>query len=320
MHHPRIVQLFDVFEIDVNSFATVLEYCRGIDLDEKLKRMRTISEKDARAILLQIMSGLRYLNTPEEGNGEDEHGAGSRRMAVIHYDLKPANILFDEMGDAKITDFGLSKIIDESDEGTSLELTSQGAGTYWYLPPECFEKPARWVCLSSFPRSLVVSSRHTLGSDSPFLSCLHSLCLSFPLSSLSSCWSPPPSPPHRRLSRPQNQLQGGRVVCGRHLFPDALRPQALWRGHVAGAGAERWHHPRRQAGDLPQRRQGAQGVGRGQGPHPRVPHARSEIQVQIQYVLLPLPSPSLSFLSFLLHALTTPHSLLFCPSPPQTGC
>jgi len=44
------------------------------------------------------------------------------------------------MGDVKITDFGLSKIIDETNEGTSLELTSQGAGTYWYLPPECFTK------------------------------------------------------------------------------------------------------------------------------------------------------------------------------------
>lgn len=38
------------------------------------------------------------------------------------------------------TDFGLSKIIDDSAEGTSVELTSQGAGTYWYLPPECFAK------------------------------------------------------------------------------------------------------------------------------------------------------------------------------------
>jgi tousled-like kinase len=35
LKHPRVVQLFDVFEIDVNSFATVLEYCKGIDLDEK---------------------------------------------------------------------------------------------------------------------------------------------------------------------------------------------------------------------------------------------------------------------------------------------
>ena len=38
------------------------------------------------------------------------------------------------------SDFGLSKVIDESSEGTSMELTSQGAGTYWYLPPECFSK------------------------------------------------------------------------------------------------------------------------------------------------------------------------------------
>ena len=49
-------------------------------------------------------------------------------QAIIHYDLKPANILFDEHGDAKITDFGLSKIVEETHEGTSMELTSQGAG------------------------------------------------------------------------------------------------------------------------------------------------------------------------------------------------
>jgi tousled-like kinase len=34
---------------------------------------------------------------------------------VIHYDLKPANILFDEMGRVKITDFGLSKVRDRQE-------------------------------------------------------------------------------------------------------------------------------------------------------------------------------------------------------------
>ena len=44
------------------------------------------------------------------------------------------------MGNVKITDFGLSKTLDsEGDGATSISLTSQGAGTYWYLPPECFE-------------------------------------------------------------------------------------------------------------------------------------------------------------------------------------
>ena len=40
--------------------------------------------------------------------------------------------------EAKITDFGLSKIVEQESPDGMMELTSQGAGTYWYLPPECF--------------------------------------------------------------------------------------------------------------------------------------------------------------------------------------
>lgn len=127
VRHPRIVSLYDIFEIDNNSFATVLEYCKGTDLDSMLKERRRLSERSARALLLQILSGMNYLSRP----------SGSRQ-GIIHYDLKPANILFDEHGDVKITDFGLSKIVDTQDSAESMELTSQGAGTYWYLPPECF--------------------------------------------------------------------------------------------------------------------------------------------------------------------------------------
>jgi tousled-like kinase len=129
VRHPRIVSLYDVFEIDNNSFATVLECCKGTDLDALLKQKKTLPERDARAILLQILTGMRYLSQPS---------SDGTRQGIIHYDLKPGNILFDEFGDAKITDFGLSKIVDTPDPAESMELTSQGAGTYWYLPPECF--------------------------------------------------------------------------------------------------------------------------------------------------------------------------------------
>lgn len=146
MSHPRVVKLIDTFEIDNHSFATVLEYCRGTDLDEMLKKHKVLDEKVAKSILLQLCSGLRYLSSdgsqmdsqpmpPRMGNGV------LKKRSIIHFDLKPANILFDEMGDVKITDFGLSKVFDEANEGTSMELTSQGAGTYWYLPPECFPRP-----------------------------------------------------------------------------------------------------------------------------------------------------------------------------------
>ncbi|CAM9367046.1 unnamed protein product, partial [Phaeothamnion confervicola] len=151
MRHPRVVRLHDVFEIDARSFATVLEYCRGTDLEQRLKEQRCLPEAMARAYLIQVMGGLRYLSTPQPAGSDGRQARG----AVIHYDLKPANLLFDEYGDVKITDFGLSKILDQAGggpsggsggpggggdtgAGTSMELTSQGAGTYWYLPPECF--------------------------------------------------------------------------------------------------------------------------------------------------------------------------------------
>jgi len=129
LDHPHVVRLIDVFEVDSDSFCTVLELCTGDDLDARLKAQGSISEREARAILAQVFNGLAYMST------------GPKR--IIHYDLKPGNILFDDAGRVKITDFGLSKIMEERSMGfgadTGMELTSQGAGTYWYLPPECFE-------------------------------------------------------------------------------------------------------------------------------------------------------------------------------------
>ncbi|CAH3186499.1 unnamed protein product, partial [Porites lobata] len=126
LDHPRIVHLYDVFEIGQHSFCTVIEYCDGNDLDFLLKQHKTVPEREAKSIVIQTVSALKYLN--------------EIKPPVIHYDLKPGNILMVGTGalsgEVKITDFGLSKVMDCNDD--SMELTSQGAGTYWYLPPECF--------------------------------------------------------------------------------------------------------------------------------------------------------------------------------------
>ncbi|GJD10397.1 Serine/threonine-protein kinase TOUSLED [Galdieria sulphuraria] len=124
LEHPRVVKLYDVFEIDENSFCTVLEYCDGSDLDTYLKAKGSLEENEAKLIICQVLSGLLYLN--------------NQPKKIIHYDLKPANILFKD-GKVRIADFGLCKVIDAvGDRNETTELTSQGAGTYWYLPPECF--------------------------------------------------------------------------------------------------------------------------------------------------------------------------------------
>ena len=122
INHNKIVKHFDTIEIDNNSFCTVLEFCSGPDLATYMKQNKNISEKEAKIIITQILQGLEYLNKlPKK---------------IIHYDLKPENIIFNNM-EVKISDFGLAKIIDNDSD--KIQLTSQGVGTYWYLPPECFE-------------------------------------------------------------------------------------------------------------------------------------------------------------------------------------
>eukprot|EP00796_Vickermania_ingenoplastis_P009711 gene9711-6807_t len=147
VNHPHVSALYDVFEyhpspppgrkdapaspfIHNPMFVSVMEFSKGVDLDTYLKRYRTLKEPDARLIILQVVSALRYL--------------ASMSSPIIHYDLKPANILLHSddpsVLEIKITDFGLSKIIKTAgqSDNPSIELTSQGTGTYWYQPPECF--------------------------------------------------------------------------------------------------------------------------------------------------------------------------------------
>jgi len=132
MRHRRIVQTYAVFEIDATTFVSVMPFCNGGSLAELLRKFGQLNEKDAKAIMHQILNGLLYLHT--------------REQPIIHYDLKPANILFHD-GEVKLSDFGLSKVmaphlVAAAGSGSlphGMELTSYGSGTHGYLPPECYD-------------------------------------------------------------------------------------------------------------------------------------------------------------------------------------
>ncbi len=106
-----MVGVYDWFTIDDSAWASVMEYCEGRDLDFHLKLHHHLPEKEARSIVLQILRALHYLH--------------SRPKPVIHFDLKPGNVLFHN-SEIRLTDFGLSKVMEETEIGESqMELTSQ---------------------------------------------------------------------------------------------------------------------------------------------------------------------------------------------------
>jgi serine/threonine protein kinase len=115
LSHPNICRLYDYGETDGRPFI-VLEQLGGRSLEDRLAAGRPLPDADTGRIAQELASALGYAHA---------HG-------VVHRDVKPANVLFDEDGRAKIADFGIARISDAS------TLTEQGIvlGTAAYMSPE----------------------------------------------------------------------------------------------------------------------------------------------------------------------------------------
>jgi len=115
LEHVGIVPVYDVGEVDGRPYF-VMKFIRGRTLQE-LIRAGEVSQRDAARILEQTCRAVQVA-----------HDAG-----IVHRDIKPSNILIDEMGHAKLTDFGLAKQKDSMD---SLTRTGVVLGTPTYMSPE----------------------------------------------------------------------------------------------------------------------------------------------------------------------------------------
>ncbi|KAH7822669.1 putative CAMK/CAMK1 protein kinase [Monocercomonoides exilis] len=116
LKHPHIIRLLDVYETD-DKLCLITELATGGELFDKIVDRGSYSERDASLLMLSLFNALRYLHSKN----------------IAHRDLKPENILYESdapTAAVKITDFGLSKVVDKK------KMMQTCCGTPGYVAPE----------------------------------------------------------------------------------------------------------------------------------------------------------------------------------------
>ncbi|WP_010301649.1 Stk1 family PASTA domain-containing Ser/Thr kinase [Kurthia senegalensis] len=113
--HPNIVSIYDVGE-EEDMHYLVMEYIKGQTLKQYIQQYAPVSPTRAVSIMLELTSAI----------------AHAHQNQIIHRDIKPQNILMDEEGNVKITDFGIAMAL----SATSFTKTNSVLGTVHYLSPE----------------------------------------------------------------------------------------------------------------------------------------------------------------------------------------
>lgn len=128
LRHPNVVTVHDCVRLDDGRVAIVMEFVSGGSLREKLN-----DAPDG----LPLEQALKWAREIAEGL-RAAHAAG-----LVHRDVKPDNVLIDEAGTARVSDFGLAF----SDDVKQPRYTQTGAaaGTPGYMPPELWRGEAAAV-------------------------------------------------------------------------------------------------------------------------------------------------------------------------------
>jgi len=115
LDHDNIVRFFG-FGKESQSFFIAMEYIDGLDLG-RLMRWRPFPREIGLMVLFQTLKGLHY----------------AHERGIVHYNLKPSNILISTTGKVKITDFGLDHARPKI---TAFNESSSDFMTLSYMPPE----------------------------------------------------------------------------------------------------------------------------------------------------------------------------------------
>ena len=117
LHHPHVVTIFNVVsEDDSDARWLVMEYVDGVHLGQLVRDEGPLSPDEAARLLWQVADAL----------------AAAHAAGMVHRDVKPANILVDSKRVAKLTDFGIARVMADP----SLTQTGLLIGSPAYLAPE----------------------------------------------------------------------------------------------------------------------------------------------------------------------------------------
>ena len=115
LSHPNIVEVYDV-GVEDGSHYIVMEYIEGKTLKQLLKKRESLTLSEVIDIMTQLTDGISHAH--------DSY--------IIHRDIKPQNIMIEDDGRIKITDFGIAMALN----ATQVTQTNSVMGSVHYLPPE----------------------------------------------------------------------------------------------------------------------------------------------------------------------------------------
>ena len=119
LNHRNIVQVYD-FGSEGDVAYIVMEYIQGKELKDYFDANQRFDIKTTFRLMTELLEALDFA-----------HEAG-----IIHRDVKPANLMIDSEGHAKLTDFGVARVTDPDGEQGEATQTGTVVGTPAYMSPE----------------------------------------------------------------------------------------------------------------------------------------------------------------------------------------
>lgn len=104
LHHPNIVQVYDIGEEGGTYFFT-MEYIQGQDLRRLVRAARRKQTPIPLAHILHIIMGM----AGGLHHAHEKVGTDGRPLGIVHRDVSPSNVLVTYEGDVKVVDFGIAK-------------------------------------------------------------------------------------------------------------------------------------------------------------------------------------------------------------------